>query len=195
MDNDHLDDSFNDPNYEEKQDSPDLETSLESDIYEFDDGSEICNPFDKSSSNESLINPFETEVASKLPSECSDSENLLNSTEIVNPFSESSPMSSSKNEPEGKECPHCGKKFTSSYNMKQHKVSIHKIFPPDMKIFTCDFKNCNFATGSRVQFTRHGHSKSPQVEEKASNTTCPQCHEKFFNSSSMKRHVLRKHKA
>ena len=57
----------------------------------------------------------------------------------------------------GSTCKHCGKEFNNSNNMKQHLISIHKIFPPGMTVFKCPFKKCDFVSGNRVAFARHSH--------------------------------------
>lgn len=191
----NLDDSFQDPDFEIIPDGIELDSSVGGDTYDFNGDSDTCNPFEKvSSSSSSFVNPFESEVRAKLPSECSESENLLNSTESFNPFAESSPNKSGIKETIEKSCPYCGKSFPSSYNKKQHEISVHKIIPTDMKIYKCDYKQCNFVTGSRVQFSRHTHSKQSQVEDRQLKPVCPVCHVQLFNASSLKRHMNRKHK-
>ena len=58
----------------------------------------------------------------------------------------------------GSSCKYCGKEFNNSNNMKQHLISIHKIFPPGMAVFKCPFKKCDFVSGNRVAFARHSHN-------------------------------------
>ena len=185
---DCLDDSYNDPDYVEAKES---DASVKSDIYDFNDEEEFFNPFETNSRNSSVFNPFGSNTSSKLPSVCS--EDQFNSTETFNPFSESSPKSSYKEKTKQvNTCPYCDKGFLSSYNMKQHQISVHKIFPPGIKIFQCTVKNCVFVTGSRVSFNRHSHARLTLKESKVTRPSCPVCNEQFFNLSSLKRHMIRK---
>eukprot|EP00092_Neocalanus_flemingeri_P050940 GFUD01059053.1.p1 GENE.GFUD01059053.1~~GFUD01059053.1.p1 ORF type:complete len:173 (-),score=36.64 GFUD01059053.1:391-858(-) len=128
MDVDSLDDSHNDPAY---CDFGENESETESDVYEFNDDPDGFNPFEKKSSDGSVLNPdsfnpfekkssegsvfnpFEVNIGSKLPSVCSDGP--LNSTECFNPFSSSSPNRSSNEQTKkaNNNCPYCYKAFTS----------------------------------------------------------------------------------
>ena len=187
------DDSYDDPEYLEKgkgASASGSETSFDGDTYEFSDG-DAFNPFEKESSDgSSVFNPFESNISQTLPSVCSDGPQ--NSSEAFNPFCVSSPKKTLELKGSQNCCPYCDKQFPSNYNMKQHQISIHKILPPDMKIFKCAFKNCTFVTGSRVGFGRHRHERSSQIESKLSKPSCPACHKQFFNTSSLKRHMIRK---
>ena len=182
------DDSYNDPDYDDNRVEQSYQSSSDDDVYDFtiDDN---FNPFEKDTSNDSVFNPFYN-TQSRLPSVCSDTP--LNSTENFNPFDASSSNQSFHEDKKPNDaCNYCNKTFPSSYNCKQHLISVHKIFPPDMTIFECDYKNCQFATGSRVQFSRHNHKLS-RVDKISSKPICRICQSEFANSSSLKRHMIRK---
>lgn len=190
---DTLDDSYNDPNFqteESKSRSSNSTISDPSDVYSFKSNDESFNPFEKNNisenSSESCFNPFETvtPIDSSYP------------PDNFNPFSTSTPNRDKTTESISKICPHCDASFTSSYNTKQHMISVHKIFPPGMKIYKCSYSNCTYATGSRAMFSRHGHSKmaleSQPSDPQTSKPKCQVCGAVFFNFSSLKRHFKRK---
>jgi len=187
LDFDCLDDSYDDPDFNTKVVNQDTSDDSE-DVYSFVDESDFFNPFVKETSNNSFCNPFQ------LNESVSPSQQPVESTpDGFNPFAASSPKVKKRAEKENKNvCSHCDAKFSSSYNMKQHMISIHKIFSPGMKIYKCDFSKCNFVTGSRIMFARHNHSKSVQIVGNNVKPSCPVCHAQFFNSSSLKRHIKRK---
>ena len=197
---DTLDDSFHDPDYLDKNK---YESSDEdSDIYKFHDEtdfvnpfetikmpdpvvevSEFVNPFVKLDNKDDFVNPFEREGSSTIQSEKSNFN--------FNPFASSSPKNVADAKGE-KVCPHCDKIFPSNYNLKQHLISIHKIFPEGLTIYKCDDKGCNFVTGSRAMFSRHSQAKFVQPCHRNTKPMCPVCHQQFCNPSSLKRHVIRK---
>ena len=141
------------------------------------------------------FNPFRAnstkESAPHLPSNISELDENLNSTMTFNPFSKlvtdeiivSSPAT---------DCPHCVKTFKTNYNMKQHIISVHKVDVPGMKMFRCPVKNCQFVTGSRVQYSRHKHEDT-RVKNQNFKPVCNYCNEIFSNDSSLKRHLKRLH--
>ena len=57
-------------------------------------------------------------------------------------------------------CEHCNVQFSNRNNMKQHLISVHRIFPPGMSVYSCS--SCSFNTGNRVAYQRHlqTHSKA-----------------------------------
>ena len=88
-----------------------------------------------------------------------------NSTFVFSPFDSDSnpspgPSNLAKRSRAQIECEHCDAKFSNRNNMKQHLVSVHKIFPPGMNVFSCN--RCSFNTGNRVAYERHlqTHSKA-----------------------------------
>ena len=189
LDFNRLDDSFEDPDYcvpKNKDTSSDSEE--DADVYDFDND-DLFNPFEENASNDSHFNPFGPNH-SNVPNE-----EPIKQAEGFNPFASSSPIIDSKHEKVLKKdntCPHCETKYSSSYNLKQHQISVHKIFPPGMKLFKCTADKCGFVTGNRVQFSRHNHSK--QTPSSSTKTFCQVCKEQFYNPSSLKRHVGRVHK-
>ena len=187
LDFDCLDDSFDDPDFDTKL-AVNQDTSDDSeDVYSFVDESDFFNPFVKQTSNNSFCNPFH-QNESVLPNQP-----VKSPPDGFNPFAASSPKGDKRVENGIKNvCSYCDVKFSSSYNLKQHMVSIHKIFSPGMKIFKCDFNKCNFVTGSRMMFVRHNHSKFVQTGGSIVKPSCPVCHVQFFNPSSLKRHMQRK---
>ena len=185
---DSFDDSDEDLDYLVDQKKAASEDS-DSDVYSFVDESNLYNPFNINTSSDSLFNPFD--IKSKLPSVCSEEQH--NSTEIFNPFDTSSPISENVQLlKKTNVCPYCDVGFPSSYNLKQHQVSVHKIFPTGLKIFQCEHKNCSFVTGSRGMYSRHSHAKNSDSQGKSSKPCCPVCNLKFYNHSSLKRHRTRK---
>lgn|ERR1712025_591245 len=98
-----------------------------------------------------------------------------------------------------KMCQFCAKAFTNSYNLKQHLISRHKVFPPEMRIYKCHLQVCSFVTGSRVAFERHlttslSHPNTKKKNKnKEKNISCEFCNEQFATKSSLKRHIIRKH--
>lgn len=94
-------------------------------------------------------------------------------------------------------CDHCLKVFTNQYNLKLHVVQIHRIAVPGVKVLKCPESNCLFITGSRVCFRRHSetHRTKPKyVKKTCDKIACRYCNVFVSNSSSLKRHILRKHK-
>ena len=191
---DTLDDSYDDPDFQAVKTSSRTSdsTSDPSDVYNFVDESESFNPFETNNSSESCFNPFES--VSKLPSDCSNE--LHNPTDNFNPFASSTPNRKKTKERNLNICPHCDASFTSSYNTKQHIISIHRIFPSGLTIYKCDLKSCNYVTGSRVMFSRHSHAKialrGQNSDPQSSKPRCPVCEAIFYNTSSLKRHIIRK---
>ena len=201
VEEDILDDSFADPDYGEtnKYESSDEE----SDVYKFQDETDFVNPFEKikmpdpvvdisdfvnsfvEHKNEDFVNPFETEREDALAIQS------VSPNANFNPFAASSPTILAKLKSE-KACPYCDKIFPSNYNMKQHIISIHKIFPDGLTIFKCDDIDCNFVTGSRAMFSRHSHAKFVRPCNRTAKPMCQVCHKQFCNPSSLKRHVIRK---
>lgn len=181
-----LDDSFDDPDYCVKKNE---DTSKDSDdIYSFGE-EEFFNPFEENDSNNSFVNPFEENLSN------GPRETAIKMAEDFNPFATSSPTSDIKNEKALKKeniCPHCEIKYSSNYNLKQHIISVHKIFPPGITIFKCSKGSCDFVTGNRVQFSRHTHAR--QTQPSTVKTFCQVCGVQFFNPSSLKRHIGRVHK-
>ena len=97
-----------------------------------------------------------------------------------------------------KPCHLCDKIFYNGYNLKQHLISRHKVFPPKMKIYNCTFPECSFVTGSRVAFQRHlktslSHPDLRKDEVKKTKFSCETCNEVFATNSSRKRHIIRRH--
>lgn len=190
---DTFDDSYNDPNFQAEEinsKSSDSTTSDSCDIYSFVDESESFNPFENNKSSESCFNPFE----SVSPSDGSNDKH--NPPDDFNPFATSTPNRDKPKESTPKICPHCDASFTSSYNTKQHMISVHRIFPPGMTIYKCSSKSCAYATGSRAMFSRHSHAKialqSQTSDPQTSKPKCLVCGAMFYNTSSLKRHITRK---
>ena len=187
LDFDTLDDSFDDPDFDSNLAVNHDSSDDSEDVYTFVDESDFFNPFVKQSSN-SFCNPFhENATATVIPSQP-----VEITPDSFNPFAASSPKCDKRTEQGIKNiCSYCDVRFFSNYNMKQHMISIHKIFSPGMKVFKCDFDKCNFVTGSKIMFVRH-HHKSVQIVGSNAKPSCPVCHAKFFNLSSLKRHMKRK---
>ena len=85
-----------------------------------------------------------------------------NSTMLSNPFykDNSNPVprpgpssTSSQRTRTQIKCEHCNAQFSNRNNMKQHLVSVHRIFPPGMSVFSCSV--CTFNSGNRVAYQRH----------------------------------------
>ena len=91
----------------------------------------------------------------------------------------------------GKACDRCGKEFSKRYNLKQHLISVHKVFPKGSVIFECPVPTCTFASGSKLLFSRHSHKKGSSVPSKL---ICTLCSSKFATKGSLMRHVGGKHK-
>ena len=180
------DDSLNDPACDlEKLESTSEEVTscssnkdtVDQDKSRMDNEEDFCfNPFvtgNKHSSSEDVFsfNPFTV---------ASDVNEVLNSTIAFNPFTESDTFKGIEDikdcSPVGhvKErkiivCDHCGKGFLNRYNMKQHLISVHKIYPKGMSVFKCDFPNCSFTSGNQILFNRHVH-KQKKVPNKRINS-------------------------
>ena len=149
----HSDDSTNDMPYgEEDRETSQTSSLTEPSVFDFQVETEtrkIFNPFDSSSSENSLPNQ------------------ILNSTEFSNPFSDSETNiinPSDKYESCDKyKCEFCDKHFSNSYNRKLHLVSVHKIFPKGMFIYKCAFPSCKFVNGSKILYTRHVPTHTKEI--------------------------------
>ena len=93
-------------------------------------------------------------------------------------------------------CEHCDKNFSNQYNLKLHYIQVHKIFVQGMEIYECPENYCPFVTGSSGLFIRHAktHIMKPKVKMTKFKVSCKYCNISVANRSSLKRHILRKHK-
>ena len=154
-----------------------------------DDEKKCCNPF-KSDSDEADVYRFEEELP--LVTRCSSkarNEKLLNLSSVPR-------MSSVKAQFHSHTCDHCGKKFSTSYNLGLHNIQVHRIFPEGKKIYKCPEQNCKYVTGSRICYNRHAatHLRKPRVKYNNAKISCSYCSLVVANKSSLKRHLLRKHR-
>ena len=175
-------------------------------VIQYRAGSDTAQQYDKISE---LNNKKDAEKAFKEDNTFDDKEllkeNLLVFEEASNRNTESRPTSDCfglKKAKRPKSCQICAKVFQNRYNLKQHLISRHKIFPPKMKIYKCDLQKCDFVTGSRIAFERHLTTRSchPNVVKKENKkekdkikTFCTICEQHFATKSSCQRHLVRKH--
>ena len=155
-----------------------------------DDDKKCCNPFNSDSDQTDVYNFHEElPVGAGSPSE-TNNKNQLNLSSVPR-------MSSVKVKSQVKShiCDHCGKKFSTSYNLVLHNVQVHRIFPEGKKIYKCPEVNCKYVTGSRICYNRHAttHLRKPRVKKNNYKISCSYCSLVVANKSSLKRHLVRKH--
>ena len=147
------DDSMNDKPYEEEDkvtDQASYESTLVNDFLVEDKIPLKFNPFDFSSSSEGSC------MDDKFPHNLN-----MNSTELINPFSDSESVSCSPRDIN--KCEHCDKDFSNSYNRKLHLVSVHRIYPRGMFIYKCAFPSCLFVNGSKILYSRHVATHTKEI--------------------------------
>ena len=94
-------------------------------------------------------------------------------------------------EESNRQCSICGKSFGTKYNLKLHLIQVHRKRVPNMTVHQCSL--CAFITGSKKCMERHMLTHSRIKKKGGYEAVCSICHEKFANSSSLKRHKNRKH--
>ena len=180
---DQLDDSDDDKEFELNETQQTVDSSSDEsveDVYKFNDDDE----------NFTIVNPFAES------SEARSDVKIVNST-----FRSSSKMlketfQCGKISPINKKqlsftCKMCGKEFNKMYNLKLHRVSVHKDFPKGMTIFQCSVEGCRFSSGSEILFKRHSHKSALKADHER--IICITCQETFAGKSSLVRHMKRKH--
>jgi zinc finger/BTB domain-containing protein 41 len=181
--NESQDDSDDDNDYhpEPKEDLSESDFSdlseSEEDVYIFkSDEDEIFNPFAETHANKYVNSTF------KSSSKPRNSESMFQN--------EHSPIKHP--DKPNISCEHCGKVFRKMYNLKQHIICVHKIFPKGVAIFKCPVPDCRFVSGNKILFNRHNHNKKIVIVP--SKLSCKLCKGLFATKGSLTRHIKRKHK-
>ena len=157
-----------------------------------------CNPFDSDSTDDVGVFDFKEDICVN-PFVSDEEDDFLSAKNEK--FSSKFPISktsSAKMKPQSHHnCEHCDKYFPNRYNLKLHYIQVHKIFVQGIEIYECPEKYCPFVTGSSGLFTRHvkTHIMKPRIMKMTKfKVSCKFCDISVANRSSLKRHMLRKHK-